>query len=376
MGEQILFRAIKPSCVLRSLSVFGKTFKENSVEVLSMNSNINILGVYYVNPCFSGALDKINGSKEQALKAAGEILWMCCATWRLAAELRAHWSPALPSCSSGCCHGTIKFCHHVAQPFTAGLCLKNLFSPCFVAEAVKFLQGRTGLCISLTSPWHCMAQRDEQGDSKPSLCAGANIWGGSSLALANTLKFLRLVDNDLSRQRGLGADKPRDLCIVYKYLAWPSLLTWGVMLELCPGWNSIFGSLIVQDGTDRGSLHVGPHASLSPCAASFLDEPQSYFTFFFSFFFSLVMSSKSLSLLPQLHTQIPPVPSHQSRVLIHFGKAQPHVQHPFSCCPTVATTHLPHQHPCSSSGLHTLKVMPKAVGWPIKMAWSRRGKRY
>lgn len=44
-----------------------------------MNSNINILGVYYVNPCFSGALDKINGSKEQALKAAGEILCVCCA---------------------------------------------------------------------------------------------------------------------------------------------------------------------------------------------------------------------------------------------------------------------------------------------------------
>lgn len=90
MGEQILFRAIKPSCVLRSLSISGEAFKANSVEVLSMNSNINILGVYYVNPCFSGALDKINGSKEQALKAAGEILWVCCATRRLGAELRAH----------------------------------------------------------------------------------------------------------------------------------------------------------------------------------------------------------------------------------------------------------------------------------------------
>lgn len=73
MGEKILLRVIKPSCVVRSLIVSGKTFKENSVEILSMNSNINILGVYYVNPCFSGALDKINGSKEQALKATGGI---------------------------------------------------------------------------------------------------------------------------------------------------------------------------------------------------------------------------------------------------------------------------------------------------------------
>lgn len=110
-------------------------------------------------------------------------------------------------------------------------------------------------------------------------------------------------------------------------------------------------------------------ASFFSCAASSLDEPQSYSTFFF------LLSFKSLSLLPQQHTHIPPVSSHQSGVLIHLGKAQPHVQHRFSCCPTVATTHLPHQHPCSSPGLHALKVMPKAVGWPIKTAWSRHEKK-
>lgn len=138
------------------------------------------------------------------------------------------------------------------------------------------------------------------------------------------------------------------------------------MLELCPGETPfLFYNCARQDGqrvpTCGGHvLHfllVLLHLLMSPNLAPL-------------FSFSLVMSFKSLS---QLHTQIPPVPSHQSRVLINFGKAQHRVQHPFSCCPT---THLPHQHPCSSSGLHTLKVMPKAVGWPIKMAWSRRGKRY
>lgn len=38
-------------------------FKENSVEIPPMNRNINILGMHYVNPHFSGVLDKINGSK-------------------------------------------------------------------------------------------------------------------------------------------------------------------------------------------------------------------------------------------------------------------------------------------------------------------------
>lgn len=71
--KKILFGAIKPSSVVRSSVVFGKTFKENSVEILSMNRNVNVLGMYYVNPYSSGVLDKINGSKEQALEAAGEI---------------------------------------------------------------------------------------------------------------------------------------------------------------------------------------------------------------------------------------------------------------------------------------------------------------
>lgn len=110
---------------------FWQDFQRKQFEILSMNSNINILGVHYVNPCFSGALDKINGSKEQALKAAGEILCVCCAPWRLGAELGAHWGPALPSCSGSCCCGTIKFCPHMA-----GLCLKNLFSPCLGGREV------------------------------------------------------------------------------------------------------------------------------------------------------------------------------------------------------------------------------------------------
>lgn len=48
-------------------------FKENSVEIPPMNRNINILGMHYVNPHFSGVLDKINESKEQALKVTGEV---------------------------------------------------------------------------------------------------------------------------------------------------------------------------------------------------------------------------------------------------------------------------------------------------------------
>lgn len=199
-----------------------------------MNSNINILGVYYVNPCFSGALDKINWSKEHALKAAGEILCVCCAPWRLGAELRAHWGPALPSRS--CCHGTLKFCHHVEKPCSAialqGYTWKTSFLPVLVQRQGNSSMAELGCASPLHPPgtaWHGWMT------SKPSLWAGANIWGGSSLALANTLRFLRLVDNDLSRQRDLGADKPRDLCIVYKYLTWPSQLTWEVMLELCPG---------------------------------------------------------------------------------------------------------------------------------------------
>lgn len=87
-GEKILFRAIKPSSLVKSLISFGKTFKENSVEILSMNRNINILGMYYVNPYFSGVLDKINGSKEQALKAVGEIF--VCVLCPLKARCSTH----------------------------------------------------------------------------------------------------------------------------------------------------------------------------------------------------------------------------------------------------------------------------------------------
>lgn len=71
--EKSLSRAINPSSVIRSRIVFGKTLKENGIEILLMNRNVNILGMYYVNPYFSGALDQIKGSKEQAVKAVGEI---------------------------------------------------------------------------------------------------------------------------------------------------------------------------------------------------------------------------------------------------------------------------------------------------------------
>lgn len=124
-----------------------------------MNSNINILGVYYVNPCFSGALDKINGSKEQALKAAGEILCVCCAPWRLGAKLRAHWGPALPSRS--CCHGTIKFCHHMAKLSSAtalqGCAWKTSFHPVLVQRQGSSSMAELG-CASPLHPlgtaWH------------------------------------------------------------------------------------------------------------------------------------------------------------------------------------------------------------------------------
>lgn len=89
-GEKILFRAIKLSSVVRSLIVFGKAFKENSVEILSMNRNINILGMYYVNLYFNGVLDKINGSKGQALKAVGEILVVCAVPLEGSVQHSAH----------------------------------------------------------------------------------------------------------------------------------------------------------------------------------------------------------------------------------------------------------------------------------------------
>lgn len=57
-----------------------------------MNRNINILGMHYVNPHFSGVLDKINGSKEQALKVAGKVVFfffVCCAPQSLGAGLAA-----------------------------------------------------------------------------------------------------------------------------------------------------------------------------------------------------------------------------------------------------------------------------------------------
>lgn len=89
-GEKILFRVIKSSPVVRSLIIFGKAFKENSVKILPMNRNINILGMYYVNLYFSGVLDKINGSKEQALKAVSEIL--VCVLCPLKAQCSTHSS--------------------------------------------------------------------------------------------------------------------------------------------------------------------------------------------------------------------------------------------------------------------------------------------
>lgn len=64
-------------------------FKENSVEIPPMNRNINILGMHYVNPHFSGVLDKINESKEQALKVTGEVFFVCCAPQSLGAGLAA-----------------------------------------------------------------------------------------------------------------------------------------------------------------------------------------------------------------------------------------------------------------------------------------------
>lgn len=88
MGKKILFRAIKSSSVLKSLIIFGKAFKENSVKILPMNRNINILGMYYVKPYFSGVPDKINESKEQALKAVGEIL--VCVLCPLKAQCGTH----------------------------------------------------------------------------------------------------------------------------------------------------------------------------------------------------------------------------------------------------------------------------------------------
>lgn len=83
---------------------------------------------------------------------------------------------------------------------------KPLFSPfccegflhSFSADGGKLLHGRTRLHSPFSPPW-TLHGRDGRGYSKPNLCAEANIWGGSSLVLANTFKYFRIADNELSR---------------------------------------------------------------------------------------------------------------------------------------------------------------------------------
>lgn len=93
IGEKILFRGIKQSSIVRSLVITGEAFKENRTEILLMNRNINILGMYYVNPYFSGVLDKINGSKEQALKVAGFVCTVPIQGSARGLQPRGRWLP-------------------------------------------------------------------------------------------------------------------------------------------------------------------------------------------------------------------------------------------------------------------------------------------
>lgn len=88
----------------------------------------------------------------------------------------------------------------------ATLCLKNLFSPCFCCVPSSFQcrwrkappRQKGAVQPLYAPPGRCMARRDGRGCSKPNLCAEANIWGESSLALANTFKYFRIADNELS----------------------------------------------------------------------------------------------------------------------------------------------------------------------------------
>lgn len=200
-GEKILFRAIKPSSVVKSLIIFGKTSKENSVETLSMNRNINILGMYYVNSYFSGVLDKINGSKEQALKAVVEI--SVCVLCPLKAQ-NSQPMGTMRSCSPLLLLGSLTL---LRPQYCSVIPKENLFSPLSLAVFVHMEECSTmakPACVSpLCSPGYCMARQDQSmcgwHYSKPNLCAEANIWGGSSLALANTFRYFRIADNELSR---------------------------------------------------------------------------------------------------------------------------------------------------------------------------------
>ena len=185
-----------------------------------MNRNINVVGMYYVNLHFSGVLDKINRSKEWAFRLLSDF---CVYAVALEGSVR-HSQPTgtLRSCAPSCSWAApgaaaaspTKFCQPAVQPCSAhiiaALSLKNIFSPLFAARisfAVSVqVEGSSSMAepgceAPLHLPGHHTARsnsgRDGRGYSKPTLCAEANIWGGSCLAPANKCKYLRITDNEL-----------------------------------------------------------------------------------------------------------------------------------------------------------------------------------
>lgn len=132
-------------------------FKENSVEIPPMNRNINILGMHYVNPHFSGVLDKINESKEQALKVTGEVFFcvLCPSKSWCRARSPGGWR------SSGTHGGNL-----------------------------------------LGIAWHGQIKTRIARARANQTCVLKQIFGeGPAWPLANTFKYFSLTDNELSRRR-------------------------------------------------------------------------------------------------------------------------------------------------------------------------------
>lgn len=150
------------------------------------------------------------------------------------------------------------------------------------------------------------------------------------------------------------------------------------MLELFPGASPFSCHIVVQDRVDSGTPTRGGHVlQFFSCTASSHDEPHRC-----SIYILLKTSFKSLSLLPWLRAQAPPVPTHQSSILGRVQKIQAHaapvLNIDFPAAPQCQwpATHLPRQRPCSSSGAWCFEGNAKSYSVAYKMVWSRRGKRY
>lgn len=128
--------------------------------------------------------------------------------------------------------------------------------------------------------------------------------------------------------------------------------------QLFPGAFPFSRHAVVQDRIDTDTPTCGATCFTFSCAASSPDNRCHC-----SIYILLKLLFRSLSLLPLLHTQTPPVSTHLSSILARVQKMQAHTchltgcssaQHFLSYCPVSARLH--------RQGLHTLKVMLKAIG--------------